>query len=203
MKYDLSLLNDGEHIVIQFRPHYRMLLVPIGWFVLMVIATGLLISFDLWYIDDALGVVVFIAFIALVVWPVIKWWFTLYVLTTERLISRKGVISRSGVEIPLENINNVLFNQSVIERILKAGDLIIESAGQSGQVRFQNVWRPDEFQALLYRTREDRTRALSHTGAGGDDITVRLERLAQLHGDGHLSEEEYERSKQALLDELG
>ena len=136
-------------------------------------------------------------------WPVVKWWFTLYVLTTERLISREGVIARSGVEIPLENITNVLFTQSVIERILKAGDLMIESAGQSGQVRFQNVWRPDEFQALLYRTREERARALGEPLPGDDDDpTEKLERLARLHREGSLTDEEYERSKQALLDDL-
>jgi uncharacterized membrane protein YdbT with pleckstrin-like domain len=206
MKYDPNLLSEGERIVTQFRPHYRMLLVPMGWFVLVVLALAALawIGDTWWYVNDILLLVVLIAFVLLVVWPVIKWWFTLYVLTTERLISRQGVISRSGVEIPLENINNVLFSQSVIERILKSGDLMIESAGQSGQVRFDNVWRPDEFQALLYRTREERTRALSeqtHGGASGDP-TEQLERLARLHRQGSITDEEYERSKRALLEGL-
>ena len=205
MKYDPSLLSDGESIVTQFRPHYRMLLVPMGWFVLILIALAALVWIgDMWwYLNDVLLLIVLVAFVLLVIWPVIKWWFTLYVLTTERLISRQGVISRSGVEIPLENINNVLFSQSVIERILKSGDLMIESAGQSGQVRFDNVWRPDEFQALLYRTREDRTRELSRQIRGGaDDPTAQLERLARLHEQGSITDEEYERSKQNLLEDL-
>jgi uncharacterized membrane protein YdbT with pleckstrin-like domain len=205
MKYDPSLLSDGESIVTQFRPHYRMLLVPMGWFILVLIALGLLIAIgDIWwYTNDILLLIVLIAFVLLVLWPIIKWWFTLYVLTSERLISRQGVISRSGVEIPLENINNVLFHQSVIERVLKSGDLMIESAGQSGQVRFDNVWRPDEFQALLYRTREDRARALSEQSRPGpEDPTEQLERLARLHRQGSITDEEYERSKQALLDDL-
>ena len=205
VKYDPKLLNDGELIVTQFRPHYRMLLVPFGWFIVVVIALGLLFAVDdLWYVDETLTFIVLIAFLILVVWPVIKWWFTLYVLTTERLISREGVIARSGAEIPLENITNVLFTQSVLERVLRAGDLMIESAGQSGQVRFNNVWRPDEFQALLYRTREDRARALGDPGPADDedDPTEKLERLARLHREGALTDAEYERSKQAIIDEI-
>jgi uncharacterized membrane protein YdbT with pleckstrin-like domain len=206
MKYDPNLLSDGESIVTQFRPHYRMLLVPIGWFIVVLIALALLVSIgDMWwYVNDILLLIVLVAFALLVLWPVVKWWFTLYVLTTERLISREGVISRSGVEIPLESINNVLFSQAVIERILKSGDLMIESAGQSGQVRFDNVWRPDEFQALLYRTREDRTRALSEQthSRGSGDPTEQLERLARLHRDGSITDEEYEQSKRAVLGDL-
>jgi len=205
MKYDPSLLSDGESIVTQFRPHYRMLLIPMGWFVLILIGLIALawIGDMWWYLNDILLLIVVVAFVLLVIWPVIKWWFTLYVLTTERLISREGVISRSGVEIPLENINNVLFHQSVIERVLKSGDLMIESAGQSGQVRFDNVWRPDEFQALLYRTREDRTRGLSEQGQpDAGDPTQQLERLARLHQQGSITDEEYERSKRRLLEGL-
>ncbi len=149
-------------------------------------------------------VVVLIAFVPLVVSPLIKWWFTSYVLTTERLITRSGVIARSGIEIPLENINNVLFSQNVIERILKAGDLLIESAGESGQSPFENIPRPDEFQSTLYKVREQRTKSLAReeSGAMSNDATSKLERLARLHRDGALSAEEYEAAKRALLDEL-
>ena len=45
----------------------------------------------------------------------------------------------SGIEIPLERVNNVLFNQSVFERMLGAGDLLIESGGESGQQRFTDI----------------------------------------------------------------
>ena len=136
--------------------------------------------------------------------PFVKWWFTAYVLTTERLITRSGVIARSGIEIPLENINNVLFNQNILERILKAGDLLIESAGESGQSPFENIPRPDEFQSTLYKVREQRTKSLTREESSGApaDTTAKLERLARLHRDGALSAEEYEAAKRALLDEL-
>jgi len=143
-----------------------------------------------------------------VVAPLINWWFTAYILTNERLITRSGVVARSGVEIPLENIANVLFHQNVIERLLGAGDLLIESAGESGQSPFNDIPKPDDFQALLYRTREDRAKSLAQTGVAAapaaeiPDAMERLERLTRLHRDGVITEAEYEEKRQQLLDEI-
>lgn len=205
MGYPTRLLSDDESVVTQFRPHWRLLFIPAAWLLLGIAVVVVVYALDIASGNVALVVVavVAIAMVPLVVAPLVTWWFTSYVLTTERLITRSGVIARSGIEIPLENINNVLFSQSVIERLLKAGDLLIESAGESGQSRFENIPRPDEFQSLLYKVRERRAKALAREEGGApDDATQKLERLARLRRDGALSEEEYETAKRALLDEL-
>jgi uncharacterized membrane protein YdbT with pleckstrin-like domain len=134
----------------------------------------------------------------------IKWWFTYYVLTTERLITRTGMIARAGIEIPLENINNVIFNQSVVERILKSGDLLIESAGESGQSKFSDIPDPERFQSLLYRTREEQSRqtAAEESAIAADisrDPTEQLERAARMRDEGILSEEEFQAVKERIL----
>jgi uncharacterized membrane protein YdbT with pleckstrin-like domain len=105
----------------------------------------------------------------------------------------------------LENITNVVFSQSILERLLKSGDLLIESAGESGQSRFSDIPEPEAFQSLLYKVREDReeshrTRAVNPMPGG--DATERLQRLSQLHKDGVISDEEYAEKRQALLDEI-
>ncbi len=147
-----------------------------------------------------------VALVPLFFTPLVKWFFTLYVLTTERLITRSGVVARSGIEIPLENINNVLFHQTILERILRSGDLLIESAGESGQSEFNDVPYPDEFQSLLYKVREERTKSLAreerNDATAGPDPTEQLERLARLHRDGVLTDEEFEAKKRSLLDEM-
>ncbi len=205
MGYPKRLLTEGESIVREFRPHWRLLVIPVLWTVLIgagVTATWLFPpdtrAFDL--VVTGVGVV---AFFVLGVFPFITWWFTLYVLTNERLITRRGVIARRGLEIPLENINDVTFTQNILERVLRSGDLLIESAGEQGQSRFRDIPDPEGFQSLLYRIREDRSRDMS----GGrpsepSDATARLERLAKLHRDGTLSDEEYEQKKRKLLDEI-
>ena len=205
MAYPKRLLSDDESIVTEFRPHWRLLVIPAAWLVVgLAVIVAVLTTDVAGTVLAVIIVVVVIAMVPLVAGPLVTWWFTSYVLTSERLVTRSGVIARSGIEIPLENINNVLFNQTVLERILRAGDLLIESAGESGQSPFENIPRPDEFQSLLYKVREQRTKSLAREEGGGApaDATAKLERLAGLYRDGAVTEAEYEAAKRALLDEI-
>jgi uncharacterized membrane protein YdbT with pleckstrin-like domain len=147
-------------------------------------------------------VLVVAAALYLIVRPVVDWLVTYYVLTTERLITRKGLIARSGVEIPLERITNVNFSQSVIERMLRAGDLTVESAGETGRSEFANIPRPDDFQSLLYKTREARTLAVEGGTAPRLDATEQLRRLKELHDDGILTDEEYAEKRSKLIGDI-
>ena len=208
MGYPHKLLTEGEDIITEFRPHWRLLVVPLLWFILGIVLIVLVFQEWAWpdntTADIITGVIIGFGIVYLVVRPFVKWAFTQYVLTNERLITRSGMIARSGIEIPLENITNVVFNQGVLERILKSGDLLIESAGESGQSRFEDIPRPDEFQSLLYRTREERTRELANddSTAVQSDATERLERLARLYKEGVITDEEYAEKRRTLLDEI-
>ncbi len=203
-----DVLTDDEDIVVAFRQHWKLLAVPFAWFVGVLIV---LVVIFLWLpvggaFELILDVLVLAAFGWFVVRPVVDWWMTRYVLTTERLITRKGLIAQSGIEIPLERITNVNFSQSFWERFLGAGDLLVESAGTTGQSRFANIPRPDQFASVLYDTRERRTLALqsgSATGdAKGDDAIDKLSRLKQLRDDGIISDTEYEEKRKKLLEEI-
>jgi uncharacterized membrane protein YdbT with pleckstrin-like domain len=206
MAWPNDALSDGEVIITSFRPHWKLLFVPVLWFIGLSIAMILVavnLDFATWIVIAVLAVflVIFVAR------PVINWYSTRYVLTDERLITRTGVIAKTGVEIPLENITNVNFSQSVIERILGAGDLVIESAGTSGQSRFSNIPHPDSFQVLLYKTREQRSVEMSGAyrpaptpSDTGTDKAEAIRKLADLHADGLISDEEYEAKRKQLLE---
>jgi membrane protein YdbS with pleckstrin-like domain len=202
MGYPERLLTAGERIVREFRPHWRLLVIPFGWTMLFAAAIVLTwISppeqaiFD-WVITGA----AVIAMMVLGLYPFISWWFTWYVLTTERLITRRGVLARTGMEMPLENINDVSFSQSILERVLRSGDLMIESAGEMGQSRFRDIPTPEEFQSLLYRIREDRAKSLTDPKPLPDTVD-KLERLARLYQDGMIDRREYEAEKRLLRDD--
>jgi uncharacterized membrane protein YdbT with pleckstrin-like domain len=205
MAYPKRLLTGGEEVVREFRAHWRLLVIPAGWTVLLgaaVVATWMFPPDNATF-DWAITAVAFVAFLILGFYPFISWWFAVFVLTNERLITRSGVLARKGKEIPLENINDVTFSQSILERLLRSGDLVVESAGEIGQSTLGPIPNPEEFQSLVYRVREDRSRALSSPmapqAAGSDDTVSRLERLAQLQRDGMISREEYEAQKSRLL----
>ncbi|MBT8201945.1 MAG: PH domain-containing protein [Acidimicrobiia bacterium] len=198
MRYPESLLSDGEEIIRGFRPHWKSLVIPVAWSVLVIIGLALTPRLPSGLPRNLTYVILLLGWIMVAVVPAVRWWFTQFVLTNERLVLRKGVIARSGVEIPLEVINDVIFSQTVFERMLGFGDLIIESAGEMGQSRFSNIPNPDEFQSLLYSTREIRARELSSSQSPSDTLAT----LARLHADGILTDEEFAAKKAKLLDEI-
>lgn len=83
-------------------------------------------------------------------------WVTNYVMAiSDRVIFRTGVIPRRGIETPLGHVNNVLFNQSLLERLIGAGDSLIESGGESGQQTFTDVRSPDRVQNSIHAAIEE------------------------------------------------
>jgi len=216
MPWPEDALTEDESIVSSFRQHWKLLVIPIGWFIVAMAAIGFVVWIDWWQpLEWTLLVVVLGAAIWFIVRPVVGWATTRYVLTTERLITRHGLIAKAGVEIPLERITNVNFSQSVFERMLGAGDLLVESAGMGGQSRFSNIPHPDDFAALLYKIREQRTMALQGRGPVEPapsatptappppaDATERLQRLKELHNDGVLTDVEYEEKRAKLVEEI-
>ena len=75
-------------------------------------------------------------------------------ITTDRLIYRHGVLSKHGIEIPLERVNTVFFSQSILERMVGSGDLVIESAGELGRQDFSNVRKPSAVQNEIHKQME-------------------------------------------------
>ena len=112
-------------------------------------------------------------------------------------------------EIPLERINTVFFRQSLFERLLGAGELVVESAGEMGQQAFGNVRKPLNVQNEIYRQMEGNEnrkfdRVGRNLGAGGGEpsslsIPDQIERLADLRSKGIISDAEFEAKKTDLL----
>ncbi len=162
MPYPRRLLTEGEDVVREFRPHWRLLVFPFFWTLLFgaVVALTWRIAPAVAAVDWGVTALAIVGFLKFGFYPFISWWFTHYVLTNERLIRRSGVLARHGKEIPLENINDLAFSQNILERVLRSGDLLIESAGEQGQQRFGDIPDPEAFQSLVYKVREDLTKDL-------------------------------------------
>ena len=197
MAYPERLLSPGETVISEFRPHWQFLFVPIFGAVVAVAV----VAIALVVVEGTGGWI--LAAGALVVWVVVSlrrvadWFTTQYVITNERVVYRAGVFSRSGVEIPLEQITNVSFSQTLLERLIRSGDLVIESAGETGQSRYSDIPDPEGLQSLIYQQRESRTVQL---GRGGTSVAEELEGLARLRDRGVLSDEEFEQQKRRLLE---
>jgi uncharacterized membrane protein YdbT with pleckstrin-like domain len=92
--------------------------------------------------------------------PVLRWRTTTYTLTTKRLQTRYGIITRRGRDIPLTRINDVSFEKGLLDRLLGAGRLVVESAGEHGQIVLRDIPRVEYVQATLFKLVEDEQRRL-------------------------------------------
>lgn len=206
MPYPRRLLNDGEEVALDIHPHWWFLSRPVA----SLVVTGVLFLWMLVALGDAtwenlLTWLVGILALVSLVWTGVRWlqWRTThFVITSDRVIARRGVIAKSGIEIPLERVNNVSFKQSIFERLINAGDLLIESGGEDGQQRFTDILKPDEVQNLIHVQMEEnqrRTFTLPSPPTERTDVASQLEKLEGLRDRGTLSPEEFEREKRRLL----
>lgn len=202
MAYPERLLSPDEEVVMEFRPHWSriikeiMLSVAVA-VILILLATVLDFDYSGWVMVGIGGI-----WLLLVIRGLLTWWFTQHVITNERVIYRAGVLSREGKEIPLEVINDVSFQQSMWERMLRSGHLLIESAGELGQSHYRDIPRPEDMQTVIYRVREDRMMELERGDATTISKAQQLEILSRLHDEGKLSDEEFEAEKRALGNEV-
>jgi len=214
MPFPRHLLTDDEDLVLDLRPHWWQIAPPAA---LLVLATvfGVVALATKWWgpIDYVIGIL----WIGALGWfgiHYMKWTTTNFVVTNERVISRTGVVSKTGIEIPLDRINTVFFNQSIFERMIGAGDLGIESAGEGGRQQFSNIRKPNIVQSEIYRQVEGlegrRLDRLGRAAAGGaapapaaePSIPEQIEKLDQLRRQGVVTEEEFQAKKRELLDRM-
>jgi uncharacterized membrane protein YdbT with pleckstrin-like domain len=87
--------------------------------------------------------------------PVLRWRTTTYELTTRRLRMRSGIVARQGRDIPLARINDVSFEKGLLDRLLGSGRLVVESAGEHGQLVLTDIPGVEYVQATLFRLTED------------------------------------------------
>jgi uncharacterized membrane protein YdbT with pleckstrin-like domain len=144
------LLNEGESVVISTRTHPKALLIPLLALVVLLAVGGYLQTL----VDQDTVVLVAWALVAVgVVWfalrPFLVWASASYTFTDRRLITRTGVLTRRGHDIPLARISDVATERDLIDRVLGCGTLIISDASTHGQVRLPDIPHVEETQRRL------------------------------------------------------
>jgi hypothetical protein len=208
-RFPPSLLGENEDLVLDLRPHWIALVKP-GAQTLAILA-GVVMAWLLspfrwggWFYALTLAgaAALFIIFPAR---PITTWATSHFVVTSDRVLRRSGWIAKEAMEISLENLSDVRFHQSISERLIGAGDLMMESAGRSGQEQFQDVRNPERVQKVIFQMKErNATRKGSRVASFGGPIAVpsiadELAKLHRLRGLGVLTEKEFEAVKARLI----
>lgn len=202
MAYPDRLLNDGETVRVDLHPHWWFLVAPAT---AVLVAIGAALATLVYTSSDSTEQTVagWASMVALGVtscWLIVRyarWATTNFVITDRRIIFRTGLLSKRGVEIPLDRVQTVHFSQGLLERLVGAGDLLIESGAESGQQHFTDIRQPDRVQRVIHAELEDRRRP---SGRAGVDVAEQLERLESMLQRGTLTQDEFDRQKQRLLE---
>jgi membrane protein YdbS with pleckstrin-like domain len=201
MPFPRRLLIEGEDLVLDLRPHPIALALPA-----LASLVALIVAIWLWTKESIpawLPAVGLAALLLVYVGPkFLNWWTSQFAVTTDRIVHRRGWISKYSMEIPLEAINDVRFEQGIMDRIVGAGTLVIQSASEQGREEFEDVRHPEEVQKTIYHQGELNKKRMFQGGgqpAGAPSATSELERLARLHADGVLTDEEFAAQKAKIL----
>lgn len=204
MPFPRKLLNEDEQVVIDVRPHW----IVMAWPLLALAASIAAAVFVSTEADNDVLLLVMLAVVLVVLawflYRLARWATTNLVVTSDRLIVRSGIIAKRGREIPLERINDITVTQSIVNRLLRSGDLVVESAGERGQESFPECPRPTRVQNEIYVQMEAARDRDMDRQAGRRPLSPleQLEKLDELRQRGVISEAEFEVKKAKLLDQL-
>jgi uncharacterized membrane protein YdbT with pleckstrin-like domain len=156
--YPENVLANDEQVVLHRHPHWKRLIGA----VLVLILTTAAAAFVAAVVNAmdwqstaknvlfiVIGAIWLIVVGWLTVWPFLSWWTTHFVITDRRVMFRHGVLTRSGIDIPLARINSVEFRHGLTDRLMRTGTLIIESASQD-PLEFHDIPRVEQVHSLLY-----------------------------------------------------
>lgn len=132
MGLDPQLLGKGEVVVLHLRTHVKALIAPALLLVVTGVLTGLAFALVPPSWQPSAGWVITLAAILVtalwVVVPFMKWLTSTFTFTNRRIITRRGIIVKSGHDLPLTRINNVAYRRGPIDQLLGCGTLELTTA---------------------------------------------------------------------------
>ena len=148
-----KLLNEGEHVVLSTRTHVKALILPAVVLILVAGLAGYLSSLP---DGDHAGTwrwVIWVVVAALLLWfcvkPFLDWLLTTYTFTNRRLITRTGILTRRGHDIPMNRISDISYEKGLVDRIFGCGTLIVSDASELGRVPLKDIPHVEQAQLTV------------------------------------------------------
>ena len=161
MGFSTRGFSDDEDIELHLHPHWLVFAKPALTIVLGLIlasASTQIVDTAEWYETVLMYASLVLSGLGLLrlIGRLFTWSTTHFVVTTDRVIYQRGLFGRQRLEIPLQRVNNVMFEQSFVERLVNAGDVIVESGADDRDVVFDNTPDPEFVQAKIQRCAQTR-----------------------------------------------
>jgi uncharacterized membrane protein YdbT with pleckstrin-like domain len=143
-------LHPGEEIVFQGHPSWRSILGFYAKGVLVAAVAGIVVA-----LVESASLAILVGFLALalvIVAGLIKRVATRYVVTTQRLHIRRGILSRRVQQTRIDRVQNVNTDQSLLERMLRVGTVDFDTAGaDDSEFQFRGIASPGNVVAAVDR----------------------------------------------------
>ncbi|HET6699726.1 MAG TPA: PH domain-containing protein [Nocardioidaceae bacterium] len=148
-----KLLNDDEFVVVSTRTHVKALLLPAVLLIVVAAVAGYLTTLPSGDPRQLLVLVIWIVALGVIAWwvlrPFLAWLSATYTVTNRRLITRRGVLTRRGHDIPLHRISDVAYEHGLLDRILGCGTLVISDASEFGRVELHDIPQVEQVQLAI------------------------------------------------------
>ncbi|MGN6722248.1 MAG: PH domain-containing protein [Marmoricola sp.] len=132
-------LNPGESVVFTTRTHPKAIVFPV---LVGVVILALAIAASV-FVHGYVLLAVWVIAALLILWftgrPVLVWMAATYTVTDRRVLTRTGIFTRRGHDIPLNRISDVSYEKGVLDRMLGCGTLVISDASTQGRVSLPDV----------------------------------------------------------------
>ncbi|RMI31717.1 PH domain-containing protein [Nocardia stercoris] len=165
MGYPEELLAPEEQLLLHRHPHWKMLFWPGVTFVLATVVAGFA-GGEAYPHTSGVGREVALIAIA-VIWlaalilrcahPLLRWKSTHFIITDRRVLVREGLLTHTGIDIPMSRISSVQFRHGLLDRMLGTGTLIIDAAS-GDPLEYDDIPDVQKVHALLYHEVFDRER---------------------------------------------
>jgi uncharacterized membrane protein len=186
------------------------------------------------FISNVFSLITIVALVIAVVgfvWSALRWKSQEYVLTDQRVIHVRGVITKQSSDSVLESLSDAKIEIPMLGRMMGWGNMVLMTANESGNERMLALRDPIGFKKAVLEAKTARTMRMttaaytaSNVAAGvptpapvqapvvapvapvaapsGEDVTKTLTALAGLRDSGAITPEEYEAKKKELLDRI-
>jgi membrane protein YdbS with pleckstrin-like domain len=223
-----DLLADDEEVLVDLRLHWVFLFGPLV-LTLVALAVAIAVAVDFPSAPAAVAWVLAVMVVIPALWlagRLTRWFGISLIVTTQRLILRRGVLGRDMVQLRLQRITEVHSTQTPLERILGAGRLIVEVQGENQAVVVDDVRRPKNLQRVLAGRLDDfdrpeddptpprgveipvsqrlpeRPEPARASSRGSESVADQLIQLDDLRRRGIVTQQEFETKKKELLERL-
>ena len=167
MAISKKLLNEGENVLVSMRQHPKALF-PALFALVILLAVGVFLQtvIDQETVTLVVWIVVGIGIIWFVLRPLLLWLTSVHAVTDRRIITRWGILTRRGHDIPLKRVSDISIEINLIDRPFGCGTLVITNASTDGEVHLHDIPRVEKTKLLIHNLVNDTQEPLPRTDEG-------------------------------------